>query len=131
MSMIGINGSPRSDGNTRKFVQAVLAGATSAGAETALFQLGEMKISPCVACMKCRKTARCAIKDDMQQIYAAIEAAKDPKALVLGTPIYFDHISAQMKAWIDRLFCWVYTERGQKMLSRGFPGCSDRLLGMG
>jgi len=39
---------------------------------------------------------------------------------VLGTPIYFDHISAQMKTWIDRLYAYTFTELGQKMFPEGF-----------
>ena len=120
MNIIGINGGPRSEGNTARFVQEVLVGAAEAGAETRMFQIGKMSISPCIACMKCKKTARCAVKDDMQQIYEAIEAAEAPKALVLGTPIYFDHVSAQMKTWIDRLYCYTYTDKGEKMFPRGF-----------
>ena len=45
MSVIGINGSHRMAGNASKFVQAVLEGATDAGAATKLFQIGEMRIS--------------------------------------------------------------------------------------
>jgi len=120
MSVIGINGSPRPEGNTAKFVQEVLAGAAEAGAETRMFHLGKMRISPCLACMKCKKNAECAVKDDMQQIYEAIEAAETPKVLVLGTPIYFDHISAQMKTWIDRLYCYTFTDLGRKMFPGGF-----------
>jgi len=120
MSVIGINASPRPDGNTAKFVREVLAGAGEAGAETRMFQLGQMEIAPCIACMRCKKTAECAVKDGMQQIYGAIEAARAPRALVLGTPIYFDHISAQLKTWIDRLYSYTFTAKGQKMFPEGF-----------
>jgi len=120
MSVIGINGSPHADGNTAKFVGEVLAAAGETGVETRMFHLGKMKISPCIACMQCKKTAKCDVKDDMQGIYEAIEAAQAPRALVIGTPIYFDHISAQLKTWIDRLYCYTFTEKGRKMFPEGF-----------
>lgn len=120
MGVIAINGSPRADGNTAELIRKVLKGSEEAGTSTRLFQLGEMKVSPCIACMGCKKTARCVVKDDMLQTYEALETATEPKGLVLGTPIYFDHVSAQLKGWLDRLYCYTYTELGQKMFPKGF-----------
>jgi multimeric flavodoxin WrbA len=98
----------------------VLAGAEEAGAQARLFQLGGLEISPCKACMGCRKTARCVVEDDMQRFYEAVESVSEPKGLVVGTPIYFDHVSAQLKTWLDRLYCYTYTERGEKAFPSGF-----------
>ena len=38
----------------------------------------------------------------MQQLYALVEVAD---VVVLATPLYFYTVSAQLKAFIDRLFC--------------------------
>jgi len=120
MSIIGVNGSPRPDGNTGSLVREVLNGAAAAGAETRLFQLGRMSISPCIDCAACRPTATCAIRDDNQAFYEAVAEARSPKGLVIGTPIYLDHISAQLKIWIDRLHAYNYNELGQHMFPEGF-----------
>ena len=120
MPIIAINGSPRSGGGTARLIQEVLAGCEDAGASTQLFQLGEMDVAPCIGCMGCKATAKCVVKDDMQLIYDAINTAEVPKGLVLGSPIYFDHITAQLKAFLDRLYCYTYTELGQKMFPKGF-----------
>jgi multimeric flavodoxin WrbA len=40
----------------------------------------------------------------MQQLYRAINISK---GLVLGTPIYFDHVSAQTKLFLDRLYAYL------------------------
>ena len=120
MSIIAINGSPRAEGNTAKLTREVLTGAVEAGADVKLFQLGSMKVAACRGCLLCKPTAKCIIEDDMSQIYQAIESAHNPKGLVIGTPIYFDHITAQLKTWLDRLFSYTYTELGQKMFPKGF-----------
>jgi multimeric flavodoxin WrbA len=44
------------------------------------------------------------IGDGMQDVYAALEAAD---ALVLGSPIYMGQMSAQAKAFTDRLFAFI------------------------
>jgi multimeric flavodoxin WrbA len=120
MTILAVNGSPRANGATAYLIGNVLDGARESGAETKVFQLGEMDVSPCTACMGCKKTARCVIEDDMQGFYDAVASADEPKGLVVGTPIYFDHVSAQLKAWLDRLYCYTYTERGEKMFPSGF-----------
>jgi len=120
MSIIGVNGSPRPDGNTGTLIREVLSGAAAAGADTQLLQLGRMDISPCIDCAACRPTAKCAIGDDNQAFYDAAAKARSPKGLVIGTPIYLDHISGQLKIWIDRLHAYNYTELGKHMFPEGF-----------
>jgi len=44
------------------------------------------------------------IQDDMQRFY---EVAPQADRLVLASPIYLDHITAQMMAFIQRLFCYI------------------------
>lgn len=120
MSIIAINGSPRPQRNTYTLMSEVIAGAQQAGASVDLFQLGELDVAPCNACAACVPTAKCVVKDDMTQIYEATDSADEPKGLILGTPIYFDHVSAQFKAFLDRLYSYTYTDLGQKMFPKGF-----------
>jgi len=100
LKVLGVVGSPRRKGNTAALVEKILEGAREAGIETERFYLGDMQLNPCKDCVVCKRTGECAQKDDMQLVY---EAIKDANVLVLGTPIYFDHISAQTKIFIDRL----------------------------
>ncbi len=120
MSVIGINGSPRSNGATAGLIQEVLAGAQEAGAGTRLIHLGELAFSGCTACMGCRDTARCIVEDDMGQVYEAIERNAGRRALVIGTPIYFDHVTGQLKSWLDRLYAYTYTKFGERMFPKGY-----------
>ena len=99
--VVGVSCSPRRQSNTEVLVSRALAGAEKAGAGTSLFAFSRMTVAPCRACLACNSTNRCVVKDDMQPVYDAIDGAG---ALVLGTPIYLDHVAAQAKIFIDRLF---------------------------
>lgn len=98
MKVIGIVGSPRSNGNTRKLVELVLEGAAETGAETELVLLGEKDIQYCTSCFAC-KEGECPIQDDMVEIMEKVRAAD---VLVLGSPSYYDNVTGLMKSFIDR-----------------------------
>lgn len=82
----------------------ILEGARAQGANTQVFSASEFNIKPCQGCLGCAKGDGCVIKDDMQKIYAALKSAE---ALVLGAPIYMGQMSAQAKAFTDRLFAQI------------------------
>jgi multimeric flavodoxin WrbA len=107
MKVVGISGSPRRGGNTETLLREVLRGAEKAGAETRLFILSRMNISPCLHCDGCLAEGECVVKDDMWLIYPEIESLD---ALVLASPIHFYGVTAQAKAMIDR-FQAFYTRK--------------------
>ena len=104
MKVVAFVGSPRTDGATDALVRQVLNGAEDKGADTAIFHIGVLNISGCKACMACKKSGVCIQKDDMQELYDEIRFAD---AIILGTPIYIYYMTAQMKAFTDRLFCFI------------------------
>ncbi len=99
MKVLGIVCSPRLHGNTEILVQESLAEAQETGADVELLTLAGKTIAPCDACYSCRKTGKCHIKDDMQDIYTKLLEAD---GIIFGTPVYFWTVSAQAKALIDR-----------------------------
>ena len=101
MKVLGLVGSPRVGGNTELLVAKVLEGAASAGAETEQIALNPLSVRGCQACEACRKLKRCRLKDDMQPLY---DKMLETDALVLGTPIYYWNVSAQLKAFVDRWY---------------------------
>ena len=101
LNVLGVICSPRRRGNTARIVESVLEGARKKGADTETFHLCELEVNPCRACSSCEATGRCFHEDDMESIYDSLSQAD---ALVWGTPIYYDHVSAQAKAFIDRLY---------------------------
>ncbi|NOX44150.1 MAG: flavodoxin family protein [Caldiserica bacterium] len=102
MKVIGIVGSPRRGGNTDVLVEQVLAGAGAHGLETEKVLLGELEIAPCRACYSCADSGRCVIGDDF---HALLEKALGSAGIVLGSPMYVGTVTAQMKAFVDRVDC--------------------------
>lgn len=101
MRILGISGSPRGqESNTRKLVERVVEGAKSVGAEAELVDLSEMNIAYCVACNACHITGKCTRKDDMIELHQKMLTCD---GLVLGSPVYFSSVTAQLKTVIDRL----------------------------
>jgi multimeric flavodoxin WrbA len=102
--IIGVIGSPRHAKNTSLVVENVLAGAAQAGANTDIYYINDYDLRGCQACDGCKSDGRCLEEDGMRVFYDAIEHAQ---GLVFGIPIYFDHVSAQAKIFIDRLYAYV------------------------
>jgi multimeric flavodoxin WrbA len=100
LRILGVSGSPRVDGNTDLILNVTLQAAKSSGAETALIRLSDYKLEPCNACMACFSSGRCVIQDDGQTLYDQLTASD---GLILGSPSYFQAVTAQMKTFIDRM----------------------------
>jgi multimeric flavodoxin WrbA len=99
--ILGIHGSPRGvKSRTRMLVQWVLAGAEGFGATTELVDLTSLRIEACNACESCSLTGRCVYNDDFLLLYERMIAAD---GIVLGSPVYIDNVTGQMKVFIDRL----------------------------
>jgi multimeric flavodoxin WrbA len=97
--VLGVLGSPRKGGNTDLLLDAALDGARDAGAAVEKVSLSTLMIGSCTACDGCRDGVRCMLDDDMALLYLKIEKAD---VIVLASPVYFDSVTAQMKAFIDR-----------------------------
>src|SRR4030042_960222 len=102
----GILGSPCTDGNTAARLDAVLEGASKAGAEVERLNITDLRIEACDSCGSCDSTGECGAKDDdMVMIYRKI---REVDALVIASPIFFMSVTAQLKALIDRCQCfWI------------------------
>ncbi len=99
VKILGISGSPRPKGNTIHLISKALDAAEELGAEAELISLHNVKISPCIACNNCKKTGKCIIDDDMMEILEKVENAD---GLIIGSPVYFGTMSAQLKIFVDR-----------------------------
>ena len=99
MKVLGIVGSPRSQGNTELLLDKALEGAREAGAEIEKVLVSKLKISPCLEIYACRKDGNCSIRDDMQPLYKKLLEADH---VVFASPIFFYSITSQAKAIVDR-----------------------------
>jgi len=85
---------------TRKLVRFVLSGAEEEGADTELLDLHDRKIEACTACDACALTGKCVFDDDFLSI---VQMMRLSDGIVLGSPVYIDNVSGQMKIFVDRL----------------------------
>lgn len=99
MFVLGLQGSPRSKGNTNLLLSAFLDEAERLGARTEKLAVAKRHITPCQECRTCDKKGFCPINDDMQEIYPMLWEAD---IIVVATPIFFYGPTAQLKALIDR-----------------------------
>ncbi|HPD61604.1 MAG TPA: NAD(P)H-dependent oxidoreductase [Thermodesulfobacteriota bacterium] len=99
MYILGIQGSPRKQGNSSTLLSVFLAEAQQCGSETFTLEIASKKIHPCIGCGTCEREGFCALQDDMQEIYPLLRKAD---VIVVATPIFFYNVPAQLKALIDR-----------------------------
>ena len=113
MKAIAVNGSPRKKGNTYLMLNMVMKELEARGIETEIIQAGGRGIHGCVACGKCKdiNPAACVFDDDL--VNESIRKIETADALVIGSPVYFGSLTAQTKAFIDRVG---YATRPHKVL---------------
>ena len=112
-----LQGSPRQRGNTATLADQVSAGARANGALVDEFNLHSMNINPCDSCDTCKDSGGgCVVNDDMQLIYPKLLGAD---AIVIASPVYWFHLSAQTKICIDRWYALEGPE-GYKLAGKDF-----------
>lgn len=102
MKVLGINGSPRKDGNTALAIRTVFRELEKHNIETELIQLAGNTVRGCQACFGCEKhkNQQCIIKDDI--VNECIAKMMEADGIILGSPTYFTDVTAELKALIDR-----------------------------
>jgi len=100
--VVAFNGSPRKDGNTSILIRTILKEIEDEGIETETIQIGGKKVHGCLACMKCfeNRNGKCVIGDDI--VNTCIRKMREADGIILGSPVYFLDVTAEMKALIDR-----------------------------
>ena len=105
MKVIAVNGSPRKNWNTDLLLKQVLEGAQSAGADTEMVYLYDLKFRGCVSCLACKlrkepRPNRCVLRDDLTEVLAKVHEAD---AVVMASPVYFSEVTGEMRCFIERL----------------------------
>lgn len=134
MNRLIIVGSPRIDGRSAHLADLLFESCIDEcpDDELALAPVSTLAIEPCQGCDACKaltaraasggasdgETAeeacrRCVIDDDMAEVYELIDAADE---LVVVSPVYFAGAPAQLKALLDRLqpYFWTDARHGRK-----------------
>lgn len=115
MKVLLISGSPTVDSSVETLLQAVaegIAGAVGAkksqdepGAElnVEMIRLNDLKYIGCQACGVSPEPSYCFFDDDLTPVYKKLIEAD---IVLLGSPVFFDSVSGQMKLFIDRCSCF-------------------------
>lgn len=106
-----IDGGPRKTFNTASMLQKFAEGASSVSdsIEVKTVRLYGLDYKGCMSCMACKIKGKasnvCKFKDALTPI---LEEIAEADGLVLGSPNYFGEITAQMRAFLERLaFAWL------------------------
>lgn len=113
--ILALNGSMRKTGNTATLLNHFLAGAQNHTDHIEKIAAHETSLEYCRGCLRCNLLKHCSIQgDDWEDISRKILKAD---ILVFASPVYFHHVSAQLKKIIDRFRSFAHvqiTEKGLK-----------------
>jgi multimeric flavodoxin WrbA len=106
MKVVGISGSPRKGGNTECLVKECLSEFAKQGWAVSEFFLSEKNVKPCIGCDSCVENGVCIIVDDDANALFADLINCD--AVIIGSPVYYRNVTAQLKAVFDRNYPYGY-----------------------
>jgi multimeric flavodoxin WrbA len=100
IKVVAINGSPHGTaGNTGQMLEMIATHLSEEGLDLEEISLAEKSIEYCAGCALCLEKSGCWRNDDQREIIGKL---LDADGIILAAPVYFGHVPAQMKAFIDR-----------------------------
>lgn len=102
MQIVVLTGSPHRNGTTAVLAERFIAGAQDAGHSVFRFDAAFQKTHPCNGCDACGMNGPCVYKDDIENTLITHLMAADLIALI--SPVYYFHVTAQLKTVIDRFY---------------------------
>ncbi len=106
--VVAVIGSPRRQGNTAALAGAALEELERGGCRCTTITLADLRIDACDGHRNCGELAECPHDDDMPGVLEAVYGAD---GLILASPVYYENVSSQMKAFIDRNATRYYHEQ--------------------
>ncbi|MFP4477589.1 MAG: flavodoxin family protein [Desulfatibacillaceae bacterium] len=102
MKVYAVNGSARREGNTKRLLSMVCAELETEGIETEIASLAGKQVGGCIGCGKCgeKKNRRCVFDNDPANLH--IGKMDQADGILLGSPVYFSDMSANMKGLVER-----------------------------
>lgn len=100
-----LSSSPRRNGNSALLAGAVRDGLVASGHDVSFVYADDALSSFLRDCRQCRRPdGECAIEDDFRTVF--FEKFLPADGFIAATPIYWYGVSAQLKAFFDRSFCY-------------------------
>lgn len=107
MKIYAINGGPRKGWNSETMLQHFLKGAKSASpdVEVEMVHLYDLNYKGCISCYACQRNndatyGQCQVKDDIYQLLRDMPISD---GVAFGCPIYLGDLTAELRAFIERL----------------------------
>jgi putative NADPH-quinone reductase len=97
--IIGLLGSPLSEGNTALLLNEALRGAADAGCTVEKIEVAALDFQSCMEMMFCREHDTCIMDDDMQGMY---QKFREMDGLIIATPVMTMGIPGTLKSFMDR-----------------------------
>jgi NAD(P)H-dependent FMN reductase len=97
--IIGLLGSPLTEGNTALLLDRALKGAEDAGCTVEKIIVVNLDFQACQEMMFCKEHDTCILDDDLQAIYPKF---MEMDGLILATPVMTMGIPGKLKSLIDR-----------------------------
>jgi multimeric flavodoxin WrbA len=107
IEILSISGSPTEGSSTDRLLDEIAIGIR-AGLSPKIpgrvrrVRLADLDFIPCQACGEAPTPKFCFFDDDLTEVYSWLARCD---CLLFGSPIFFDTVSAQAKAFIDRCNC--------------------------
>ena len=102
MKIVALNGSPKKDGNTAYLLKLMGDVIKAEGIDFELISVQEalmsVKVPFCINC-KAKCDGACFTNTLLEELFIKM---KEADGLILGSPVYFGSMSAQMKALFDK-----------------------------
>lgn len=100
MYAVGIQGSPRKNGNTAYLLSSFLKALEDKGFKTDMFHAVDLRVAPCKEYNVCEKKGYCPLDDHMEEIVFPV--FREAEIVVFAAPVFFYSVPSQMKMLIDR-----------------------------
>jgi multimeric flavodoxin WrbA len=105
MKIVALLGSPRAHKNSATIAHRFSETATQLGAQVRSFELNRLTYRGCQGCYACKSThERCVLQDDLTGV---LDAVQETDLLLLASPVYYGDVTAQLKGFVDRTFCYL------------------------
>lgn len=106
MRALILSASPRRDGNSAALAQAAATGLAAAGHTFDLIYADDILRAFLRDCRQCRRAdGECSIDDGFRSAF--LDIYLPAQGFIAATPVYWYGMSAQLKAFFDRMFCYI------------------------
>src|SRR5512139_952534 len=99
MNVLIIHASPRRRGVTSTLLSEIEASINSTY-KIETVRIYDLRMNPCIGCMKCRPDQTCILPRDDAQVLA--EKVRWSDFIIIGCPVYWGNMPASLKLFFDR-----------------------------